>query len=99
MDKQDYISLIEVTDDYEQLDLTLKKITGVGHGSGIYSNLDNIYDVLLRNSHPSYSENDEAESLFYTILSDSNRTANDRADILINGFIQCNNAKKNDYTS
>lgn len=88
MEKQDYISLIEVADDYEQLDLTLKKITGVGHGSGTFTKLDNIYEVLLRNSHPSYSENDEAESLFYTILSDSNRTANDRADILIKGTIR-----------
>lgn len=91
MDKQDYISLIEVADDYEQLDLTLKKITGVGHGSGIFTKLDNIYDVLLRNAHPSYSENDETESLFYNILSDSNRTVNDRANILINGTIQYSN--------
>ena len=88
MNKQDYISLIEVADDYEQLDLILKKITGVGHGSGSFTKLDNIYEILLRNAHSIYSENDDSTELFYKILTDSNITPNDRAKILLNGAIQ-----------
>ncbi len=90
MDKQDYISLIEVADDYEQLDLTLKKITGVGHGSGIFTKLDNIYDILLRNAHPIYNKNDDSTALFFSILDNNNRTPADRADILLNGTILSN---------
>ena len=87
--KEDYIALIEISDDYEKLDSALKAITGVGHGSGTFTNLDNLYEVLLRNANECYSKDgEEAEFLFYCLLEDTRRSPEERADILMNGTVR-----------
>lgn len=90
LNKQDFIYLIEVSDALEEMDRLLGKLTGTGHSTGSFTNLDKIYEVLLNNSHHSYKELEETEQecLFYNILLDMKKTPSERADILLKGMVK-----------
>ena len=89
LNKEDYIALIEVADAIEQLDRGFEKWLGVGHVGGNLDGLDRLYGVLLRNANDCYRCNEEeSEKIFYDLLTDSSRTTEERADILIEGKIR-----------
>ena len=86
MEKKDMALLIEVEDTLEDMDETL---TGYGHASGECIKLDNVFDVIYRNSHTVYSGNpEEGQELFFQILMSRNLTPEQRADILMNGTVR-----------
>lgn len=87
MDREDIINMIKMTDDLEKLDMELKVISGMGHGSGSLTNIDNVYELLMKYSHEYYSEDDNAE-LFYNIIADVSKSPEERADILMNGTVR-----------
>ncbi len=89
MEKKDMALLIEVEDTLEDMDETLRQLTGHGHANGEFIKLDNVFDVIYRNSHTVYSENpEEGQELFFQILMSRNLTPEERADILMNGTVQ-----------
>lgn len=90
MTEEDFICLIEASDDLERMDRALGQITGMGHSGGLFINLDKIYEVLLHHSHPYYrgNEGNETEALFYRILLDMDKTPAERAKILLNGTVR-----------
>lgn len=89
MEKKDMALLIEVEDTLEDMDETLRQLTGYGHASGEFIKLDNVFDVIYRNSHTVYSGNPkEGQELFFQILMSRNLTPEQRADILMNGTVR-----------
>lgn len=89
MTREDYIDLVEITDDYEKLDILLRLLTGMGHGGGSLSRLDNLYEVLLRNANAYYrSDEEDGEAVFYEVLENRNRSPEERAEILMGGTIR-----------
>ncbi|MDE7327024.1 MAG: hypothetical protein K2N63_12270 [Lachnospiraceae bacterium] len=89
MSKEDMKSLIEVEDALADMDKSLEKLAGLGHASGEYVKLDNVFDVIYRNSHTVYSGNaEEGQELFFRILMSREMTPEQRADILLNGMIR-----------
>ena len=89
MEKKDMALLIEVEDTLEDMDETLRQLTGYGHASGEFIKLDNVFDVIYRNSHTVYSGNpEEGQELFFQILMSGNLTPEQRADILMNGTVR-----------
>ena len=89
MEKKDMALLIEVEDELNDMDKALEQLAGHGHASGEFIKLDNVFDVIYRNSHTVYSGNpDEGQELFFQILMSRNLTPEQRADILINGMVQ-----------
>ena len=88
MEKKDMALLIEVEDTLEDMDETLRQLTGHGHANGEFIKLDNVFDVIYRNSHTVYSGNpEEGQELFFQILMSRNLTPEQRADILMNGTV------------
>ena len=86
LEKQDMALLIEVEDELHNMDKALHLLAGHGHASGEFTKLDNVFDVIYRNSHEVYSGNpDEGQELFFEILMNREMTPEQRADILING--------------
>ena len=89
MEKKDMALLIEVEDTLEDMDETLAQLTGHGHANGEFIKLDNVFEVIFRNSHTVYSGNpEEGQELFFQILMSRNLTPEQRADILMNGTIR-----------
>ena len=81
--------LIETEDELYNMDQALELLTGHGHASGEFTKLDNVFDVIYRNSHEVYSGNPEAgQELFFKILMNQEMTPEQRADILMNGTIR-----------
>lgn len=88
MEKRDMVSLIEVEDELDNMDKALEQLAGHGHASGEFIKLDNVFDVIYRNSHTVYSANpEEGQELFFRILMSRDLTPEQRADILMNGKV------------
>lgn len=89
MEKKDMALLIEVEDELSDMDKALEQLAGHGHASGEFIRLDNVFDVIYRNSHTVYSGNpDEGQEFFFQILMSRNLTPEQRADILMNGTVR-----------
>ena len=89
MKKRDMVLLIEAEDDLHNMDMALEQLSGHGHESGEFVKLDNVFDVIHRNSHAYYSENsDEKMEIFFKILMDRDKSPEERAEILLNGTIR-----------
>lgn len=89
MEKKDMASLIEVEDELHNMDKALEQLAGHGHASGEFIKLDNVFDVIHRNSHEYYAEqSDERMELFFQILMSREISPEERADILMNGTIR-----------
>lgn len=88
MDKADMALLIEVEDELYSMDKALEQLAGHGHASGEFIKLDNVFDVIYRNSHTVYSGNpEEGQELFFRILMSREMSPEERADILMNGTV------------
>lgn len=89
MERKDMALLIEVEDKLHNMDKALEQLDGHGHTSGDFIKLDNIFDVIRRNSHEYYTvESDERMQLFFQILMSREMTLEERADILMNGTVR-----------
>lgn len=89
MEKRDMALLIEVEDELHNMDQVLEQLAGHGHASGEFIKLDNVFNVIYRNSHEVYSENqEEGQELFFQILINRDMTPEQRAEILMNGAAQ-----------
>jgi len=89
VDKADMALLIEVEDELYNMDKALEQLAGHGHASGDFIKLDNVFDVIYRNSHTVYSGNpEEGQELFFQILMSRELTPEQRADILMNGTVR-----------
>ena len=89
MDKKDMASLIEVEDELRDMDKALEQLAGHGHASGDFIKLDNVFDVIHRNSHEYYtSDADEKMELFFQILLNREMSPEERADVLMNGTVR-----------
>ena len=87
LDKKDMILLIETEDEMDRMDKALEQLTGQGHANGEFTKLDNVYDVIQHNAHPTYSGSEEADQKFYKLISDKKRTLDERAEILLSGKV------------
>lgn len=89
MKRRDMALLIEAEDTLDDMDKVLEQLTGYGHTEGDFIKLDNIFEVILKNSHKYYSENSEEKmQLFLGILMNRDKTPEERADILMNGTVR-----------
>ena len=89
MEKKDMVLLIEAEDDLHNMDMALEQLSGHGHASGDFVKLDNVFDVIHRNSHVYYSGNsDEKMEIFFKILMDRDKSPEERAEILLNGTVR-----------
>ena len=89
MNKRDMALLIETEDALADMDQVLEQLTGYGHADGDFVNLDNVFNVIQNNSHKYYADNSaEMMQLFMGILMDRDKTAMERADILIHGTVR-----------
>lgn len=89
MTKEDMALLIEVEDTLADMDRVLEQLAGQGHANGVFIKLDNVFEVIYRNSHEIYAESpEEGQELLFKILMDRNLSPEQRADILINGTVR-----------
>ena len=89
MDQKDMALLIEVEDELHDMDKALEQLAGHGHASGDFVKLDNVFDVIHRNSHEYYaSDADDRMQLFFQILMNREMLPEERADILMNGTVR-----------
>ena len=93
MDKKDMTWLIEAEDAINDMDRLLVQLTSMGHSDGMFNKMDNVYEVIMNNSHEYYQkakkENDEkVESLFYYSVNNQELLAKDRAEILLTGSVK-----------
>lgn len=93
MDKKDMELLIEAEDAINNMDRVLVQLTSMGHSEGMFNKMDNVYEVIMNNSHEYYQKakkenNDKIESLFYHIVNNQELLAKDRADILLTGSVK-----------
>lgn len=89
MDKKDMALLIEAEDAMAGMDKALEQLAGHGHAEGEFVKLDNVFDVIYRNSHAVYSGNpEEGQELLFHVLMNRNWMAEQRADILMNGTVE-----------
>ena len=89
MEKRDMASLIEVEDELYNMDKALEQLTGQGHSSVDFIRLDNVFDVIHRNSHEYYAGDEEDRmQLFFQILMNREMLPEERADILMNGTVR-----------
>ena len=89
MEKRDMASLIEVEDELYNMDKALEQLTGHGHASGDFIRLDNVFDVIHRNSHEYYAGDEEDRmQLFFQILMNREMLPEEWADILMNGTVR-----------
>ena len=89
MDKKDMALLIEVEDTLGDMDKALEQLAGHGHASGDFIKLDNVFDVIHRNSHEYYAtDEDDRMQLFFQILMSREMSPEKRADILMNGTVR-----------
>lgn len=91
LEKRDMASLIEVEDELRNMDRVLEQLAGHGHASGEFIKLDNVFDVIHRNSHEYYTgQSDEIMQLFFQILMSREISPEERAEILMNGTVRIN---------
>lgn len=100
MDKKDMELLIEAEDAINNMDRVLVQLTSMGHSEGMFNKMDNVYEVIMNNSHEYYQKakkenNDKIESLFYYIVNNQELLAKDRAEILLNGSLRVENVPWN----
>ena len=93
MDKKDMTLLIEAEDAINNMDRVLVQLTSMGHSEGMFNKIDNVYEVIMNNSHEYYQKakkenNDKIENLFYYIVNNQELLAKDRAEILLNGGVR-----------
>ncbi|MCM1499984.1 MAG: hypothetical protein NC124_16100 [Clostridium sp.] len=89
MEKKDMALLIEVEDTLGDMDKALEQLAGHGHASGDFIKLDNVFDVIHRNSHEYYAtDEDDRMQLFFQILMSREKSPEERADILMNGTVR-----------
>ena len=93
MDKKDMEILIEAEDAINNMDRVLVQLTSMGHSEGMFNKMDNVYEVIMNNSHEYYQNakkenNDKIESLFYYIVNNQELLARVRAEILLNGSVR-----------
>ena len=93
MDKKDIELLIEAEDAINNMDRVLVQLTSMGHSEGMFNKMDNVYEVIMNNSHEYYQKakkenNDKIESLFYYIVNNQELLAKDRAEILLTGSVK-----------
>lgn len=89
MDQKDMALLIEVEDELHDMDKALEQLAGHGHASGDFIKLDNVFDVIHRNSHEYYASNaDDRVQLFFQILMNREMSPWERADVLMNGTLR-----------
>lgn len=96
MDKKDMELLIEAEDAINNMDRVLVQLTSMGHSEGMFNKMDNVYEVIMNNSHEYYQKakkenNDKIESLFYYIVNNQELLAKERAEILLNGSVRVEN--------
>lgn len=88
MTKEDMALLIEAEDALADMDKVLEQLAGQGHANGEFIKLDNVFEVIYRNSHVVYTRNpNEGQELLFHILMNRNLTSEQRTDILMNGII------------
>lgn len=83
MDKEDYMDLIIVCDELDQLDGVLQMLAGFGHQEGRFKDLDKVYDVLQRHSKYYDENDDDLNDEFFHILSDKSKSLEERAELLM----------------
>ncbi len=83
MDKEDYMDLIIVCDELDQLDGVLQMLAGFGHQEGRFKHLDKVYDVLQRHSKYYDENDDDLNDEFFVILLDKSRNVEERAELLM----------------
>ena len=71
----------------------IRLLYAMGHSEGMFNKIDNVYEVIMNNSHEYYQKakkenNDKIESLFYYIVNNQELLAKDRADILLTGSVK-----------
>ena len=93
MDKKDMTLLIEAEDAINDMDRLLVQLTSMGHSDGLFNKIDNVYEVIMNNSHEYYQKakkenNDKIESLFYYIVNNQELLAKNRAEILLAGSVK-----------
>lgn len=86
MEKSDLIRLIEHEDELYRVDKVFERLTGSGHADGEFVNLDNVYSVIQNNSHPSFRGSDMADEAFHRVLTNRERTPEERAEALMIGL-------------
>ena len=87
MNQKDMIRLIETEDEIDRMDKVFEQFAGQGHANGEFTKLDNVYDVIQHNAHPTYSGSEKADQRFLEILYDRKRTPDERAEILLSGKV------------
>lgn len=87
MTREDMILLMEAYDDLMGMDHVLQSLTGLGHSSGQFIHLDNIYEVLRNNCHSSYQElpEEEIDNVLLQTIDDPELTVEERVDLFLNG--------------
>lgn len=85
MQKEDMILLIRAEDAINEMDKIFSELTGTGLSNGKLRELDNVYQVIMRNSHRYYAESmsNIAEENFYGIISNRELSAEERAGLLL----------------
>lgn len=58
--------MIQVEDTLDDMDKVLEQLVGHGHVSGDFIKLDNIFEVIYRNSHKYYSGKSEKNAVVFT---------------------------------
>ena len=56
MDKKDMTLLIEAEDAINDMDRLLVQLTSMGHSDGLFNKIDNVYEVIMNNSHEYYQK-------------------------------------------
>lgn len=91
--RKDMELLIEAEDAINNMDRVLVQLTSMGHSEGMFNKMDNVYEVIMNNSHEYYQKakkenNDKIESLFYYIVNNQELLAKNRAEILLTGSVK-----------
>lgn len=86
MQKRDMILLIEAEDEIYRMDKALEQLAGHGHASGEFSKLDNVYSVIQNNSHPSFHGSDLADKEFHKVITNREKTPEERAEVFLSGL-------------
>ncbi len=97
MEKKDMALLIEVEDELQNMDQALEQLAGHGHANGDFIKLDNVFDVIVHNSHEYYNnQSEEIGQLFFHILMNREMPPEERAEILMNGTVrlECSKDRK-----
>lgn len=83
MTKEDMVELMKASDALNAMDKLLEELTGLGYSGGKFKDIDCIYTVLKRHSHPAYSAS--ASDAFWIVVDMTDKTPEERVDMLIAG--------------